>query len=536
MFRSWVRWGSRSLKQFKPETSPSKQSNAYLFGKFSQLLAPKNGQVPKLGAKDKVKNQEKPTLELLKIFPTVRQAMETEIRARYNLRLTYVNLVDEVQVSPSPIQCEAIPKLNQSRKLKEKGSDSEKIQNLLEAPVRVFTIAAETGLGKTWAYLGGVLSKLKQEDYQLWSDKGVTTYQNEREKPYIRLVIMVPTNELVEQVYETLAIGATAEIDPETVPKQYRKFAQLEPTMGLSIFKWLVGVPPTELFEELGRNRVDVLVTTPGKITGLSKLKNIARPFRYFSNVLWCVCDEADTLFDQSWLQETSSVVTHMNHLQGLVLCLATIPKEFTKTLDKMFPNKRLVVNITSKNLHMLPRQVEYRVIDASEKPYNNSPTRALVQCLFAIETDGTDPEFVKRVVVFVNEKSSAKALADKLITKYNLRQRDVVTLTGEMNPSQRQNYLEPFTNWAQPLAESEGLKMKILITTDLMARGINFRGVKNVVLYELPKSLVDLVHRVGRTGRMRQAGRVFLIVDRKTKRLWAKGLPKAVKNGKVIA
>ena len=66
---------------------------------------------------------------------------------------------------------------------------------------------------------------------------------------------------------------------------------------------------------------------------------------------------------------------------------------------------------------------------------------------------------------------------------------------------------------------------LHVLVTTDLMARGLDFKGVRNA-LYDVPKTSIDLIHRVGRTARMKQGGRVFMLTDSKTKS-WAKALPK---------
>lgn len=70
---------------------------------------------------------------------------------------------------------------------------------------------------------------------------------------------------------------------------------------------------------------------------------------------------------------------------------------------------------------------------------------------------------------------------------------------------------------------------LHVLVATDLMARGLNFKGVRNVVLYDVPKTSIDLIHRVGRTARMKQGGRVFMLIDNRTKS-WAKALPKIIK------
>ena len=83
---------------------------------------------------------------------------------------------------------------------------------------------------------------------------------------------------------------------------------------------------------------------------------------------------------------------------------------------------------------------------------------------------------------------------------------------------------------------EESGSKVKILVTTDLLARGIDMDNVRNVILFDLPYSSADLLHRAGRTGRMGKRGRVFLFVDKKESKSWVKGLEKVVRKGMALA
>lgn len=518
--------------RFIHKASTKKVTPVFKNGKFSQLAPP---------AKDVIIRSNKGAdqillFEQLKIFPLVRQAMEHEIRNAYTLKSTYIKSKDALVLKPSPIQVAAVRSI-QLRRQPPKLSISEQIQQELRGPLQVYTMAAETGSGKTWAYLLCVLSKLLDHDYKLFMNGGPEALQHEYAQPVIRLVILVPTNELVDQVYASLATANECIIDQMKVPKQYQEFTDHQPTLGLSLFKWGAGVPHTKMFSRLQKKgRIDVLVTTPSKITGLSKLTNVNRPFKYFSQVRYCVADEADTLFDRLWSQDTTNVVTHMHNLEMLVLCSATIPKSFKESLTKIFPNQKSIVEIATPTLHKLPSKIHVKVIDASLAPFNNSKPRALAQTLYAITKEGSEGGFVKRVVVFVNEKKQVPHLVGLLTDKFAVRRQDIAAATGDMSPSERAEVLAPFIRPTTPLEQDpDGSKIKILVTTDLMARGINFSGIKNVVMLDVPLSLVDLVHRMGRTGRMNQSGRVFVIMDLKSSNKWAKGLPKMVKNGVVI-
>ena len=115
----------------------------------------------------------------------------------------------------------------------------------------------------------------------------------------------------------------------------FLNFQKNATSLNLNVAKWGAGESPAKLFNTLESRRVDVLITTPGKIEGLSKLTNIQRPFRFFNHVEYCVVDEADTLMDDSWFLDTTAVIQRFARLKDLVMCSATIPREFEKSLKK---------------------------------------------------------------------------------------------------------------------------------------------------------------------------------------------------------
>ena len=186
--------------------------------------------------------------------------------------------------------------------------------------------------------------------------------------------------------------------------------------------------------------------------------------------------------------------------------------------------------------VHKIPKQIVLKVIDAQQAPYHGSKSRCLAQALYAIYNDGTEAGYVKRILVFVNEKKDVEPLVETLITKYGHRQADIVAVTGKDSAVERGEKIDSFIRPATLLEDDpDGSKIKVLVTTDLLARGLNFLGIKNVILMDIPRSSVDLIHRVGRTGRMKQSGRVFIIIDKKSKKSWIKGLPRAIKEGTTI-
>lgn len=535
----------RRLDATPTEGAGNKKHRVFAFGNFAALKRPEQKQIDK-----SEKAIEKITsFESLRIFPSVRVAMMKEIKNSYIMKNTYITDKKDLKLAPSPVQIAAIKKINQPRKVaahKLEQAGSPLLHEVMEENERnrlkIFTVAAETGSGKTWAYLAPVLSKLVEEEYAVFSN-GKSLQAKPKNFQPVRAVILLPTHELVNQVYETVQFASTVRIDPlKDYPpqmrgsKDYGPFLESKPNLGLKVFKWGSGDPPSKLFNAADNEKIDVLITTPGKLDGLSKLDNISRPFRIFKGVNYCVVDEADTLMDESWLHETSRAIEKFTALRDLILCSATIPREFEKSLQTLFKDENSIIRVITPLIHKIPKKIAVKVIDAEAAPFHGSKTRCLAQALYAIYNDGTEAGFVKRVIVFVNEKKHVAPLVETLITKFGHLEEDVVGVTGRDSAADRHDKIAPFINQASPIEQDPTQsKMRVLVTTDLMARGLNFQAIKNVILMDVPRSSVDLIHRVGRTGRMRQSGRVFILIDRKSRKSWIKGLPNAIKQGATI-
>lgn len=415
------------------------------------------------------------SFEALKIDAGVRSAIENEVLGH----LSYKN--------PSAIQVLVTKAIQARRKSPEE--------------FRSFLVAAETGSGKTLAYLAPLLSKLKEQEV---SDPNWSHLQ---ELPIIRSIILVPTVELTAQV--------TAVV---------KKICH---TAKLSSFALSPEVSPKSITEKLNR-RIDVLITTPDKFLASFRNQNSLKGhLKYCKSV---VVDEADTLMDESFIESTQKVLdATTSSATDLVFCSATIPRRFEKIMSKLYPE---AYRIVTPSLHKIPRHIDFRVVEVFNPPYLNSKPLALQQALYAIHNDNTEPGFLKRVVVFLNHKDDIAGLSAFLSEKgYN-----AVSITGKMTFAERKDLVSEFVNPAAAINEAESSKVRVLLTTDLLSRGIDMNNIRNVILYDLPYSSVDLIHRAGRTGRMGKRGRVFLFVEKKESRGWVKGLEKVVKKGMVLA
>lgn len=525
----------RERKNSRPQSSPrtnnrrsdESPSPKLGYGRFSGLKEIKTEDTR--NAENLVSKIE--TFDALKLLPEVRAAVLENIRKktilnsdnyigpspnRFEQNFGHVeesltpNQEEEqlVNIKPTPIQVAAIKVISQ----------------YLEKPaLSTFAIAAETGSGKTWAYMAPLIDGLKREELD-------ESWARTADKAIIRAVIVVPTHELIDQVYEQTKDALDA--------------------LNLKCFKWTSATKYEDFVDAL-KNRIDVLIATPGKLNRIESIRMIKRPQYVFSRTRYMVIDEADTLMDASWIDDTCEAIKRLPSVQNLVFCTATIPKEFNNTMDKLFPT---AIKITTPSLHRLPKTIKFSLIDASVQPYQGSKIKALAQALYAIHRDGSEEGYEKRCIVFVNERKDIEKIATSLRETYN---HDVTTLTGEDSPEDRQSKVGVFINPPRRLedipVETEddsqnvalpdsniilkkgtGAKkregsLKVLVTSDLLARGLNFSAVRNVILYDVPNTSADLLHRAGRTGRMNQAGRVFLIIDRKSEP-WVKRLPSIVR------
>lgn len=452
----------------------------------------------------------------LKVKPEIRNVLISEIKANTVLRaqnhisnkkIKTEGELNGLIIRPTPIQTAAIKIINDKRKT--------------DDFFKVFTLAAETGSGKTWAYLAPLYQQiLEGREAQTESTITATSTIEQtggipesptstapiiKKRPGISSIILLPTHELVDQVYSTVSNSASQ--------------------LGLSVLKW-----DTEsnfkTFIEAFKKGIDIMITTPPKLNSLSTYDSISHPRMIFGSVTFCVVDEADTLMDPSFIEDTNATLRYMKNLDTLIFTSATVPSRFNKTINHLFPK---VTTIATPSLHKLPKSIEFRVINAAVPPYKGSKMKALAQALYAIHSDGTEPGFEKRVIVFVNTKEDTVRVAEKLRTAYG---HDVTQITSTDLPEERKEKVAPFLQPPQPLADSRKPTLKVLVCTDLLSRGLNFYGIRNVILLDVPANSADLVHRAGRTGRMNMQGRVFLIVN-EADRGHVRGLPKVLRNNR---
>lgn len=479
------------------------------------------------------------------LLPIIKEAVATQA------------LSGMVDISPTPVQRLALPVLIGNDKKRENLRDTKEMEQIL--------IAAETGSGKTLAYLLPVLNAVKQIeaiDAEEEARRKAKEEENKRnnsvfevEAPPLsnaphpttgrpRAIILVPTSELVTQV--------------GNVAKNLSHKIKFRSALISSAFSGVV--IRNRLFSPTG---IDVLVSTPHLLASVAESDpNI------LSRVTHLVIDEADSLLDRSFAPSTSAIIDKATpSLRQLILCSATIPRSLDNYLRQRFSDMRRLV---TPNLHAIPRRVQLGVIDVDKEPYRGNKNLACADTIWSIGKQAAEHVMshpmpgedqvkrfdVKRILVFVNEREKTIEVADYL----NSKGIDSVALNRDTPEQRHMETLGAFTSSepetvpidstsksisgpnfsptrlaGQPPAKRHLPNTKVLVTTDLGSRGIDTLAVRHVILYDVPHSTIDFIHRLGRTGRMGRRGRGIVLVGKGDRRDVVKEVKEGMFQGKAL-
>jgi len=445
-------------------------------------------------------------------------------------------------IVPTPIQRLAIPALLAQDEPRKRSKDE-------QSETQSFLLAAETGSGKTLAYLLPIIDALKraetkeaeierqekEREQQLEAEKKKESLWELESPPKVephpttgrpRAIILVPTAELVDQV------GALA--------KSLAHAIKFRASLISSSFSGVV--VRNRLFSP---NGIDMLISTPhllASITGSDP--------NVLSRVTHLVIDEADSLLDRSFQELTTAVLDRsLPSMKQLILCSATIPIRLDKYLRQRFPNIR---RLTTPNLHAVPRRVQLAVVDVDKDPYRGNKDLACADTIWTIgkgvaeysEDGKKHKNETKRILVFVNEREKTTELA-KYLESTGI---DAVALSRDTSIRQQSDVLTAFTtgidpeskqNAEQPQAKSSPKRLlpntKVLVVTDLASRGIDTTAVRHVILYDVPHTTIDFIHRLGRTGRMGRRGRGVVLVGRNDRKDVVKEVREAMFRGQAL-
>jgi ATP-dependent RNA helicase RhlE len=280
----------------------------------------------------------------------------------------------------------------------------------------------------------------------------------DRPRRTTRALILTPTRELAAQIYE-----------------EFNAFAIHTPLTAAAVYGG-VGMGPQEHAFRAG---VDVLIATPGRL-----LDHFTRPYAKLDGLEYLVLDEADRMLDMGFLPDIRRVLKHIPAKRQTLFFSATMPPPIAKLASEMLKHP-VTIN--------LQRQA--------------GPAVGITQAVYPVPQELKAALFVellrrdilREALVFTRTKHRANRLAEHLVKAKIEAER----IHGNRSQNQR----------TEALAGFKSGKYRVLVATDIAARGIDVEALSHVVNFDVPAVPDDYIHRVGRTGRAELTGEAYTFV-----------------------
>lgn len=353
-------------------------------------------------------------------------------------------------------------------------------------------VNASTGSGKTLAYLIPIIESLYR-----------------RVVPRVRAIILVPTKPLINQVKSTLL--------------------QLSSGTNLQIAALKNDVSINDEKDLLTKSVPDIIVSTPGRL-----VEHLLNDSINLSSLQYLIIDEADRLLNQSFQNWSNVLLDKIDSqiniaevwklsVQKLVFS-ATLTTDAGKLSSLKFYNPRLIIVNDSKQL---VNEIFTVPVTLSEFKIHlgvaKNSLKPLILTKFLISTNK-----LSNVLIFTKSNESSIRLTELLISlfqKLSINLKIAFINSTNNRTSIRSKILKQFSNQ----------EVNILITTDLIARGIDVASITDVINYDLPNSSREYVHRVGRTARANQVGYAYSFCFGKGENSWFKKLAHEVSRSKEV-
>jgi len=283
--------------------------------------------------------------------------------------------------------------------------------------------------------------------------------QQSHGKRRVSALVVTPTRELAIQIGESFT--------------DYAKYTQINNTV---IFG---GVKQGSQVDAVRRG-VNVLVATPGRLLDLMNQGHIS-----LDDVKYFVLDEADRMLDMGFIHDIKKIIAKLPKQRQSLFFSATMPQNIVDLSRQILRDpKKIAVNAVSSTAETIQQYI-YKT-NKSNKP------SLLLHIL-------NDPEMTQ-VLLF----SRTKHGADRIVR--NLRKKDInsAAIHGDKSQNQRQKALKDFKDG----------KVRVLVATDIAARGIDIDKLRHVINYDIPNESETYVHRIGRCGRAGEEGVSISLCD----------------------
>lgn len=309
--------------------------------------------------------------------------------------------------------------------------------------------SAQTGTGKTAAFALPILQRLATK-----TDPAAPKASSHAFVP-IRALILTPTRELAAQILDSFTV--------------YGRHTGLRQTV---VYGGVSQRPQTQAL----RKGVDILVATPGRLLDLMNQRMLT-----LRNLEIFVLDEADRMMDMGFIHDIRRVIAELPAKRQTLMFSATMPREI-RALAEMILNKPVEVKIEAQSPAADTVMQTLYHVEPAAKP-------ALLEHLLQ------DTE-ISRVLVFARTKHGA----DKVVKR--LSNSDITAEAIHSNKSQNARQ--------RALANFKKGTVRVLVASDIAARGLDVDGITHVINYDMPNEPETYVHRIGRTGRAGVEGKAI--------------------------
>lgn len=320
---------------------------------------------------------------------------------------------------------------------------------------------AQTGTGKTAAFSLPIIQKLQGKA----PSKGYK---------HISCLILTPTRELAQQIYDNIEIYAKgSHIKHDVI---FGGVSQVNQTLSL-------------------KNGTDILIATPGRLLDLMN-----QGYIYLDYLEFFVLDEADRMLDMGFIHDVRKLLKIIPTDRQTLFFSATMPDQIAKLADNMLYNP-VRVEVTpvastaeriEQHLYFVPKQEKHNL---------------LVKLLLERKN--------QRCLIFTRTKHGADKIT-KALKKSNIHSS---AIHGDKSQTSRQSALQNFKTG----------KLKVLVATDIASRGIDVEELESVINYDLPDTPETYVHRIGRTGRAGAEGLAISFCDKHVEMRQLKDIQKLI-------
>ncbi len=279
-----------------------------------------------------------------------------------------------------------------------------------------------------------------------------------------RALVIAPTRELAEQIHDEI-----------------RKMAGKTHFKSVAIYGGVGKFPQIKAI----RAGAEIIVACPGRFLDLFNQGSIN-----LDHIEVLILDEADHMFDKGFLPDIRRIVAQLPKKRQSLVFSATMPTEIRRLAEKILHQP-----VTVKVNHSLPVDTISHALFNVEKAQKTAFLKHLIK-----------QQDIKKAIVFTRTKHKAKNLAKQLQNSGF----HATSLQGNLTQQNRKKAMNGFKNGT----------FKILVATDIAARGIDVSEISHVVNYDLPDTIETYTHRTGRTGRALNKGQAYSLVSQDDKKM----------------